>query len=171
MYIINRKHHGKCFVQFLFTRIIKFTRSQRLARSWIKTVRAHFPWSSLYVFPQILSWRRDAYWKEKAKKSARSSATEAAHSAVPAAVMKSLSASRCVLRHPNHCAPLIAIRSSRNSWELTKNANASEPSAKRASKVRTWWPVQNSPRCSQTDLRYSKTRKQLQGLVKLSHVR
>jgi uncharacterized membrane protein len=43
MYKINRKHHGKCFVQFLST----------CYNLWIKTVRSHFPWSNLYLLHDI----------------------------------------------------------------------------------------------------------------------
>ena len=59
IYKINKLYHGKCFVRFFIhslSRIRKLTRSLRsLARfllrlnSWIRIVRAHFPWSNLYL--------------------------------------------------------------------------------------------------------------------------
>ena len=58
IYTRNKLHHGKCFVRLFIhslSRIRKFTRSLRslvrfliLLNSWIKIVRAHFPWGNLY---------------------------------------------------------------------------------------------------------------------------
>ena len=56
VYTIKRKHHGKCFVQFLFTRNIKLTRSF----SWIKIVRTHLTWSNLYL-PNLTSQASESH--------------------------------------------------------------------------------------------------------------
>ena len=71
IYKINKLYDGKCFVRFFIhslSCIRKLTRSLRsLVRflirlnSWIKIVRAHFPWSNLYMTARGATTRYYAY--------------------------------------------------------------------------------------------------------------